>query len=168
LKHTQEQVHLGLAITGSGTVTSDVPGLDCTASCGSDWDRGDVVDLTAEPGAGYRFIRWAGGGCSGVADCSLTLDAATAVSALFAPDTYPLRVSVTGKGTVSSTPLGIRCTKRTCAKAFTSYFPVYLAAKPAKGWRLKSWTGACRGTRLTCRVGMSAPSAARATFVKKR
>ena len=167
-KHTQDQVHLALAIAGTGEVTSDIPGLDCTATCGSDWDRGDVIDLTPEPADGYRFIKWTGAGCSGVADCSLTLDAAKNVSALFAPDTYQLRVSVTGKVTVSSTPLGIRCTRRTCAKAFTSYYPVFLAAKPAKGWRLKSWTGACHGARLTCRLGMTAPSAARATFVKKR
>jgi len=167
-KHTQDQVHLALAIAGSGEVTSDIPGLDCTATCGSDWDRGDVIDLTPEPADGYRFIKWTGEGCSGVADCSLTLHAAKNVSALFAPDTYQLRVSVTGKGTVSSTPLGIKCTRRTCAKAFTSYYPVFLAAKPAKGWRLKSWTGACHGTKLTCRLGMTAPSAARATFVKKR
>lgn len=167
-KHTQDQVHLALAIAGSGEVTSDIPGLDCKATCGSDWDRGDVVDLTAEPAEGYRLIKWSGSGCSGVADCSLTLDATKDVSALFAPDTYQLRVSVTGKGKVSSTPLGIACTRRTCAKAFTSYFPVFLVAKPAKGWRLKSWTGACRGTKLRCRLGMSAPSATRATFVKKR
>jgi hypothetical protein len=168
LKHTQDQVHLGLAITGSGKVTSDVPGLDCTASCGSDWDRGDVVDLSPESADGYRFIRWTGAGCSGVADCSLTLDAAKSVSALFAPDTYQLRVSVTGKGTVASTPLGIKCTTRTCAKAFTSYYTVFLVAKPAKGWKLKSWTGACHGSKLKCRLGMTAPSAARATFVKTR
>ena len=71
-----------------------------------------MVDLSPESADGYRFIRWTGAGCSGVADCSLTLDAAKSVSALFAPDTYQLRVSVTGKGTVASTPLGIKCTTR--------------------------------------------------------
>jgi hypothetical protein len=166
-KHTQDQVHLDLAINGSGTVTSDIPGIDCSASCGSDWDRGDTVDLSPNSADGYRFIKWTGGGCSGDADCSLSLDSTKTVGALFAPDTYQLRVTVAGKGTVSSTPFGIKCTKRTCAKLFTSYAPVSLVAKPAKGWRLKSWTGACRGTKLTCRLGMSAPSATRATFVKK-
>jgi hypothetical protein len=165
-KHTQDQVHLGLAITGSGSVTSDIPGLDCSASCGTDWDRGDTVDLSPNAATGYRFIKWTGG-CSGDADCSLTLDATKDVTALFAPNVYPLRVSVTGRGTVSSNPARIKCTKGTCAKSFTSYAPVFLTAKPAKGWRLKSWSGACRGTKLTCRVGMSSPTAARATFAKK-
>ena len=167
-KHTQDQVHLDLSIAGNGTVSSDVPGIDCSASCGSDWDRGDTVDLSPASANGYRFIKWSGDGCSGDADCSLTLDATKNLTALFAPETYLLRVSVTGKGTVSSSPAGIGCTKRTCTRPFTSYQPVSLVAKPATGWGLKSWSGACRGTKLKCRLAMTAASAIRATFVKKR
>src|SRR5205823_4516891 len=113
-KHTQDQVHLGLAITGSGTVTSDLPGLDCTASCGSDWDRGDVVNLSPASANGYRFVRWTGTGCTGDADCSLTLDASKDVAALFAPSAYSLSVKVVGTGTVSSNPRGLTCKRGTC------------------------------------------------------
>jgi hypothetical protein len=166
-KHTQDQVHLDLSITGTGSVTSDLPGIACSATCGTDWDRGDVISLSPASAAGYRFIKWTGG-CGGDGACSVTLDQAKTVGALFAPSTYPLHVSVAGKGTVSSSPGAMRCAKGTCTRSFTSYLPVFLTAKAAKGWRLKSWTGACRGTKLTCRLGMAAPSSARATFVKKR
>jgi hypothetical protein len=43
---------------------------------------------------------------------------------------------------------------------------VRLTATPAKGWKLRSWSGACRGAKKTCTVPMSAATSARATFVR--
>jgi hypothetical protein len=166
-RHTQDQVHLGLTFNGQGEVQSDLPGLDCTATCGSDWDRGDSVRLTATPAAGQRFIRWSGG-CNGVVvECSLTLDTSKDVTAVFAPATFPLAVRVTGSGTVTSSPNGLSCRKGTCSRAFPSFTTVSLTEKPAKGWRFTGWSGACRGTRATCRAGMNAATSVRATFKKK-
>ncbi|MGZ4335368.1 MAG: InlB B-repeat-containing protein [Gaiellaceae bacterium] len=165
-KHTQDQVHLGLTIAGKGEVQSDLPGLDCSASCGTDWDRGDAVSLSPASAAGYRFVRWTGG-CTGDADCSLTLDASKDVTALFAPSTFPLGVRVAGSGTVTSSPRGLTCRKGACTKPFTSYEAVVLTAKAAKGWRFSAWSGLCRGSKATCKVPMTAPSAVRATFKKR-
>src|SRR5262249_59161213 len=51
LRHLDEpQSHLSLALAGTGTVASDVPGIVCTASCASDWDGGQEVTLSATPG----------------------------------------------------------------------------------------------------------------------
>jgi hypothetical protein len=50
----------------------------------------------------------------------------------------------------------------------TSYVPVVLTARAAKGWRFAAWTGACHGKRPTCSVPMTAPASAHATFAKKR
>jgi hypothetical protein len=44
---------------------------------------------------------------------------------------------------------------------------VKLTAKPAKGWKLKTWSGACHGRALGCTVPMKAAAIAHATFVKK-
>jgi len=40
-------------------------------------------------------------------------------------------------------------------RLFSSYLPLRLSAKPAKGWRFKSWQGACRGTRAVCTLLVS-------------
>lgn len=166
-KHTQDQVHLALSIAGSGTVTSDVPGVSCTATCGTDWDRGDTVTLAASAAAGFKFVHWTGA-CTGGGDCAVTLDASKDVSALFAPSTYGLSVRVVGSGTVSSRPAGLTCKRGTCSKPFPSYQPVFLTAKATKGWRFTGWTGACHGTRTTCSLPMSAPASARAAFAKAK
>lgn len=165
-RHVQDQVRLGVTISGKGAVQSDIPGVDCSASCGTDWDRGDTISLSPASADGYRFVRWSGG-CSGDADCSLTLDASKDVTALFAPETFTLAVRVTGSGTVTSTPRGLTCRKGTCSKPFTSFEPVSLTARAAVGWRFTGWSGGCRGVKATCRVPMTAPGAVRATFKKR-
>jgi Divergent InlB B-repeat domain len=166
-RHVQDQVHLDVAVSGQGTVTSDLPGIDCTATCGTDWDRGDAIRLTAAPATGERFVRW-GGVCTGDSGCGLTLDVSKSVTALFAPQTYPLTVRVAGRGTVTSLPRGLTCRRGGCTKPFTSYTAVFLAAKAAKGWRFSGWSGACRAKKTACSVPMTAATAVRATFAKAR
>ena len=46
--------------TGSGTVTSSPPGIDCGADCTGDYDYGTAVTLTAAPDTGSAFVRWSG------------------------------------------------------------------------------------------------------------
>jgi hypothetical protein len=165
LKHLDAPAHLTVAITGAGLVESDVNGVTCSVTCGTDWDAGTLIYLTATPGNGLRFVRWSGA-CTGEEQCRLTLGAQNTVSALFAPAAFRLTVAVAGRGTVASKPRGIACKPR-CKGSFESYSPVRLTARPAKGWRLKSWTGGCRGKRAACSVPMTAAATARAVFVRK-
>jgi hypothetical protein len=164
LKHLDSQVRLSVTVTGAGRVESDLPGMDCQTTCASDWDGGTRVALRATASSGMRFVRW-GGACKGVDFCGLRLDSAAAVTALFAPKRFRLAVSLSGRGNVSSRPHGISCGRR-CSGAFTSYEPVRLAAKAATGWRLKAWTGACRGKHGVCSAPMTANESAHAIFVR--
>jgi hypothetical protein len=164
-RHTQDQVHLTLAIAGKGTVESDIPGVDCSASCGTDWDRGTTVDLSPAAAPGYRFVRWSGA-CAGDADCSVGLDAPKDATALFAPAAFALSVRISGSGSVTSVPVGMTCRRGTCTRPFSSYTPVVLTAKPLKGWRFVSWGGTCHGTRTRCSVPMRAASTVRASFAR--
>ena len=164
LVRLDSQTPLSLTISGPGSVSADVPGLHCAASCTTTWNGGQRLALTATPNAGAKLVRWTGA-CSGAAGCTLSVAAGTAVSAVFAPASFRLSVSVTGKGAVRSSRAGITCRPR-CSAAFPSFSPVRLTATPAKGWKLRSWSGACRGTKKTCTVPMSAATSARATFVR--
>jgi hypothetical protein len=160
------QVRLALQVTGSGSVKSDIPGVDCSAACSSDWNAGTKLALAATPAKGQRFVRWTGA-CSGVGACSVDLAQAANVGAEFAVAVYPLRVAKSGRGTVRGAKGAIVCGTR-CATSIKSFTATTLTATPAKGWRFRSWSGACRGAKLSCVVPMTGPSTVRATFVKRR
>jgi len=166
LRHLDEpQAHLTISIAGAGSVDSDVPGVACTASCASDWDGGQAVTLSATPASGMRFVRW-GGACTGSSTCAPTVMASTSVTALFAPKTYLLTIGVLGRGAVSTSATPSPCRLR-CRVPVTSYQAVTLRAITRAGWRFARWTGACRGSRLSCRLPMSSNVAATAVFAKK-
>jgi hypothetical protein len=69
--------------TGTGTVTSTPPGIDCGTTCSAAFDSGLGIGLSATPAPGSSFARWTGGGCTGTATCAVTLSADTAVTATF-------------------------------------------------------------------------------------
>jgi hypothetical protein len=163
LRLVSQQIRLTLAIAGRGSVESDVPGVDCTASCGTDWDAGSVVSLEPLPAGGQRFVRWTGA-CTGSVRCEVKLDAARSVAALFAPERYGLVVAVAGKGKV--TGAGAPCAASRCVRTARSYTPLRLRAAPARGWRLAGWMGACIGRAATCTVPMTKATAVRARFVR--
>jgi FG-GAP-like repeat/FG-GAP repeat len=94
-------VNVTLAGTGGGTVTSDLPGIDCGVDCEGAFAPSppDVV-LTATPAPGSLFAGWSGGGCSGTGTCTLTLSGDVSVTATF--DVLALTPSVQPGGTVGS------------------------------------------------------------------
>jgi hypothetical protein len=166
LVRLDQQLPFALAITGPGSVTADVPGLQCVQSCTTTWNAGSELTLTAAPSAGAKLVRWTGG-CGGSFDCNVTVGQGTTVSALFAPITYRLVVRVGGRGVVRSSNGRIACPGR-CAAETPSWVTTRLTAKAAKGWRFKSWSGACKGRRSTCALPMTAATNARAVFVRTR
>lgn len=69
---------------GSGTVTSNVGGINCGATCSAQYTSGSAVILTQSPAGGSTFGGWSGGGCSGTgATCTVTVSANTTVTATF-------------------------------------------------------------------------------------
>jgi hypothetical protein len=72
---------------GSGTVTSMPSGINCGAICNASYQTGTQVKLTAAAASGSTFAGWSGGGCSGIAACTVTITGGTAVAASFVPDT---------------------------------------------------------------------------------
>jgi peptidoglycan hydrolase-like protein with peptidoglycan-binding domain len=75
--------------SGTGTVTSSPAGIACGATCSASYAQGATVTLTAVADSGSSFFGWSGGGCSGTGACTVTMSAATAVTAIF-----PINLSV--------------------------------------------------------------------------
>ena len=165
LRLVNDQIRLTVGITGPGSVYSDVPGIDCATSCAMDWDRGARVSLSPLAKDGYRLVRW-GGACTGAGSCQIELGAAATVTATFAPDSFALRVGVTGRGAVTSIAAGFACAKRACVENVTSFERLVLTAKPVRGWRFVRWGGRCAGTKSRCTVPMTAATAVTARFAR--
>ncbi len=77
---------LTTAGNGTGTVTSSAPGIACGATCNATFGLGQTVTLTPAAASGTTFTGWSGGGCVGVAACTVTLNQATTVNANFVAD----------------------------------------------------------------------------------
>ncbi len=165
LVQLDRQAPLNLTISGPGRVEADVPGLDCAQSCTTTWNAGTQVTLTPIPNAGAKIVRWSGP-CRGVSGCAITVGQSQPATVLFAPATYRLNVRVSGKGTIRSTRSGIACPGR-CAAPFASHIQLRLRAAAATGWRLRSWTGACRGQRAVCTLPMTGNTSVRAVFTRR-
>jgi phospholipase C len=73
---------LTVAVSGSGVVTSSPVGINCPGTCSAAFPQNTQVTLNAAPAANNRFTGWSGA-CSGTASCSVTLTAASSVSASF-------------------------------------------------------------------------------------
>jgi hypothetical protein len=82
---------------GSGIVTSDPPGMDCSDTCSVWFARDTAVTLDATADSGSEFGGWSGGGCSGTGSCKVTLLASTSVTALFIKQvTIGTEITITG------------------------------------------------------------------------
>jgi len=158
---------LTLTISGTGSVSSAPTGVACSVSCVTNATTGTAYVLTATPGTGQIFTGWSGtAGCTGTGSCSVTMDAAKAVTATFAlaPQTLSLTLAGSGSGSVASSPAGVSCTA-TCAPSLTGNGTYVLTATVGANSVFTGWSGAagCTGTG-TCSVTMSAAKAVIATF----
>ena len=75
--------------TGSGSVTSTPPGIDCGTDCAENYPSFTKVTLTATSDPGSTFTGWSGAGCSGTGTCEVTMLEATTVTAEFTADPPP-------------------------------------------------------------------------------
>jgi hypothetical protein len=151
---------------GTGTVTSNVGGINCGTTCSASYANGASVTLTASAGVNSTFTGWSGGGCSGTGTCIVLMNAAQSVTTTFGQITHSVTVSTngTGGGTVSSAPTGIAC-PGTCSSSFVQGTDVTLTAAPDANSTFTGWTGTnCSGVLTTCSFSVNAAKSAIATF----
>lgn len=122
---------------GTGAVTSVPSGILCSSgsSCISRYVTNQSVVLTATPlDTNSKFSGW-GGACSGMGTCSLSMDAAKNVTAMFAINSFTVTPSAGANGTITpSTP-------QTLNYNGTTSFTV----TPSSGYSISSVSG-CGGT----------------------
>jgi Divergent InlB B-repeat domain/HYR domain/Right handed beta helix region len=101
--------------------------------------------------------------CTAVAGDENTVTAAFKVQVTTPKHT--LTVTVTGEGTVTSTPAGIQCGQgHTACSAEFEEVPVTLTPAPASGYTLAAWGGACTGTGSCSINPLSANGSVTASF----
>lgn len=149
----------------NGSISSDVGTISCDTDCSDNYIVNTAVTLTATPDTGYELANWSGV-CTGSGSCVVTMSEAQTVSATFQLSTtvnYVLNVSISGNGTVSSSPAGINC-GLDCTESYVENTVVDLTATPNTGETFTQWGGACSGSGA-CQVTMSSAKNVTATFV---
>jgi hypothetical protein len=129
-----------VSISGPGWVTSSPAGINCGTSCTASFAPQTQVTLTAIPYAGALFSGWSGA-CTGTANCVISLNAATSISATFAATYAPINVTTyhydnarTGQNTQETilTPANVNSTQfgqlfSVPVQGFVFAQPLYLA-----------------------------------------
>lgn len=153
----QFTLDVAIAGGGSGTVTSNPAGVNCTSTCSASFLEGTVVTLTAAADGGSTFDGWTGGGCSGTGSCVVTMNSNQSVGATFSADNFTLTVNTDGTGSGS-------VTKSPDASSYPSGTNVTLTATADAGSTFTGWSGGgCSGTG-TCVVAMNSDQTVTATF----
>ncbi len=182
---------LTVTIGGGGSVSSGDKVISCGSKCYGVYNPGTTVTLTAKANSGSTFTGWTGACLGNALTCTVTMNAASAVTATFATPvaggggggagggggggaggvaaggtTFTLSVSLANAGTVTSTPAGINC-GNTCSAKYSSGAAVALSALPPPGLTFLGWSGACTGLDPNgCRVTMNADTKVKASFSK--
>ncbi|MFC1959205.1 choice-of-anchor Q domain-containing protein [Chloroflexota bacterium] len=81
----RKQLTVTLAGRGTGTVTSDVGGIDCGTACFASFGASTTVTLTASAAPGSLFAGWSGTGvsCGTAPTCTVLVEAEQTVTATF-------------------------------------------------------------------------------------
>lgn len=151
---------------GAGTVTSNLPGINCGADCTEAYSLGQQVTLTATAGAGSTFGGWTGCDSSAGASCAVAMTADRTVAASFGVAVgHQLTVATAGSGvgTVTSSPAGISC-GTDCAEVYAAGTRVDLTAAAAPGSVFGSWAGCDWAVREVCTVTVTSARTATITF----
>jgi Tfp pilus assembly protein PilV len=158
---------LDVVVQGKGVVTGSAGGINCGKVCSASFVEGSQVVLTASTKGQETFVGWSGGGCSGTGTCSVTMDAAKTVTAVFsgAADENVLTLSKLGSGSGTVAGGTIDCGPG-CSGATETYAApttLTLTATAGPGSTFLGWSGACSGTG-SCEVSVTGAVTVTANF----
>lgn len=174
LKQYALTVNKDAASTGTGTVTSDVGGINCGTGCttatSSQLNHGTMVTLTAAANSPSSvFAGWTGGACTGTSTtCVVTMDAAKSATARFNIATYAVRIDKqgTGSGTVTGTGFncGADCTETVAYNTSITFTAAATMSPASQLSTFKGWNVAGCTTGTTCTVTITGATSIMPTF----
>ncbi len=124
------------------------------------YNKGTVVNISATPASGYRFVKWTGGVADSTkASTTVTVSTNKIVTAYF-QKTYTLTMAVSPEGGGTTTPaVGVQ----TCDSGTV----VNISATPAAGYRFVKWIcGTATSTFQSTKTTMNANRTLTAVFLK--
>ncbi|MEO8385586.1 MAG: dockerin type I domain-containing protein [Betaproteobacteria bacterium] len=157
--------------SGGGVVSSSPVGINCGATCTSEFDQSTTITLTATPDSLSAFTGWSGD-CSGtLANTQLVITpginntGSHCTASFTALPQFSLTVSLAGagNGSISSQPAGINC-GATCSVNFVQGSNISLTATPSPGSGFTGWSGACSSSSTTTAIVVNANTICTATF----
>lgn len=156
----------GLSVTTGAHLTSIPRGIDCRPACFHRFLAGSLVILVSEADA-PAVTSW-GGACRGNAPaCLLTVDADYTVTASAGTrDTAAFTATLSGQGSVVSSPPGIDCWP-SCSATFAPGTNVKLMAEPSPQDSFRAWGGACFNGEPSCSDATGGVDFALASFRRK-
>jgi thermitase len=164
---SQYLVTVSRAGNASGSVASNLTGIDCGTTCTAVYNIGASITLNATK-ASNSALDW-GGACANQSGntCTIVMDSDKSVLAQFEHIQYRLSVSLagSGSGTVTSNGAGINCGS-SCSSIYDSGTSVTLTATRATDSTFSGWSGVCSNSGLTCTVVMNSDENITATFQK--
>ncbi len=154
-KELEENIfNLSANIQGEGSVRID-PELD-------EYESGSIVELTATPSFGWRFVRWTGDISSAQSSVELTMDSNKEVTALFAEEsegiTFELDLNIEGDGSVTIDPE---------LEEYEEGTMVELTASPSAGWQFVEWKGDISSAQTSVELIMYSDKAVTAVFIEE-
>jgi NOL1/NOP2/fmu family ribosome biogenesis protein len=141
---------------GEGTVSEEV-----LEQKSKEYEHGTVVELTATPAEGYKFVEWQGDLTGSDNPVQITIDEAKNVTAVFEKKTYELIVNTDGEGAVSEEIVQQKTTD------YEHGTVVELTSNPAEGWKFIEWTGDISVSENPTQVTVDEAKEVTAVFVKE-
>ncbi len=152
----RKEYKLTINTKGKGTVEEKI-----ITNPAADYKHGTVVELTARPDTGRKFVRWEGAITSTENPVQITIDEPKEVTAVFEKKSYALTVNTSGEGSVSEQVIAAKSTD------YEHGTRVELTAKAATGWKFVEWSGDITSTKNPVQITIDEPKEVTAVFEKK-
>lgn len=149
----KKNYELSVNTEGEGTVAEQV-----VQKKGKGYEHGTLVELTATPAEGYRFVEWKGALTSSDNPAQVTVDSPKEITAVFEKKSYPLTVTAGEGGTVVKDPE---------QDTYEHGATVKLTAMPAEGWQFTGWQGALTSTENPAQLTINSSMEVTAVFESK-